>query len=139
MLLAELQAAHDVLLAAMAVMDAATRGENPERNLYSNARWRLSQASLNRRALWRRIFAHMMAKAGARDAAALQSLQSADVELLQKSAAHVGKWTVDKIEADWRGYCESSRAIRQGMEACIGAEKRVLYPLLKRDAIGGGG
>ena len=136
LMLSELQKAHEDLNAAMAVMDTATRGEAPDRNLYSSARWRLSQASLKRRTLWRKNFEHMVAKACSKDAAALQLLQSADAELLHKSAAHVGKWTVNRIEADWHGYREASRAIRREMELCISTEKRVLYPLLKQDAIG---
>lgn len=121
----------------MAVMDSVTRELVADR-LYASARWRLSQASLKRRTLWVRIFEHLVPRAGPRDAADLQSLQTANVEMLRYSAAHVGKWTIDTIEADWPGYCEASRAIRWKMKAGMGAEKRVLHPLLTDDAFGVG-
>ena len=136
LMLSDLQKAHDELVAAMAVMDIVTRADVAERSQYSSARWRLSQASLRRRTLWAAIFQHLRPRVGCRDAADLDWLQTTHLEMLHNSAAHVGKWTVDRIEADWRGYCEASRAIRWKMKAAMGAEKRILYPLLTGDALG---
>ena len=136
LMLSELQEAHEDLQSAMAAMDGVTREPAANRNEYSSARWRLSQASLKRRTLWARIFEHLRPRAAPRDAEGLKSLHAANLETLRHSAAHVGKWTIETIEADWPGYCEASRAIRWNMKAGMGAEKRVLYPLLTDDALG---
>ena len=79
------------MLFAMAKMDAVTREATSDRSSYTSARWQLSKASLTRRLLWSNIFQHLMPRVGADNAAVLASLQSADWEMLQYSAAHVGK------------------------------------------------
>jgi hypothetical protein len=135
-LLAEYEKNHAELLSAMAVMDSVTRATLADRNLFSNARWRLSHASFKRRMLWGRIYRRLAPRAGPYQAAALDRIQATDLELIHQSAAHVGKWTTDAVEADWPGYCEASRAIRWKMNAHIGAERRVVYPLLTADALG---
>ena len=134
-LLAEYEKNHAELLGAMAVMDSATRAMLADRDLLSSARWRLSNASLRRRMLWGRIYRHLAPRVGPHEAAALDSIQATDIALQQQSAAHVGKWTKNAIEADWTGYCEASRDIRWKMNAHIGAERRVVYPLLTADAL----
>ena len=134
LLLSELQTAHADMLFAMAKMDAVTREATSDRSSYTSARWQLSKASLTRRLLWSNIFQHLMPRVGADNAAVLASLQSADWEMLQYSAAHVGKWSTDEIEANWPAYCVASRALRLQMKACMDAEKRGLYPILERDA-----
>jgi hypothetical protein len=135
-LLAEYEKNHADLLNAMAVMASAADAPVADRHLYSNARWRLSQASLKRRMLWGRIYRHLAPRAGPHDAAALDRIQATDVALQQQSAAHVGKWTTDAIEADWAGYCDASRTIRWKMNAHMDAERRVVYPLLAAEALG---
>ena len=135
-LLAEYEKNHADLLGAMAVMDSVTRAVLADRDLVSNARWRLSHASLRRRMLWGRVYRHLSPRVGPSDAAALNRIQAIDFALQQQSAAHVGKWTADAVEANWDGYCEASRAIRWKMDAYIAAERRVVHPLLAADALG---
>lgn len=134
LMLSELQKVHDNLRSAMAEMDAVTREPVAERGRLSVARWRLSQASLKRRTLWRRVFQHMLPRVGANETAVLQALQSANLESLRNSSAHVGNWTIGTIEADWSGYCNASRAIRLEMSACMDAEERLIFGLLAEDA-----
>lgn len=135
-LLSELRVAHDNLLSAMDAMNSATSVAVPDRDCYTNARWRLSQASLRRRTLWGKIFQHLLAGAAPSAVEALKLLDMANRDMLHLSAAHVGKWTTASIELDWRGYCGASRAVRWKMKACITTEKRILYPLLEEDAHG---
>ena len=134
LLLDDLRTAHQNLVAAMAVLDNLTRGLESDRAQFANARWRISQASLARRTVWARIFRHLLPRVSTLGAADLASLQSADEEMRLHSSCHVATWTTARIEADWEGYCEASRAIRSRMAACMGAEEAMLYPILERDA-----
>ena len=132
--LTELRQAHEFLIAAMEVMDRLTRQSNADPSCFANARWRISQASLARRTLWGAIFRHLLPRANLKDVVELERLATADREMLRYSANHISTWVPGRIDADWEGYCEASRAIRWRMKACLGAERRILYPLLDREA-----
>lgn len=133
-LLDKLGNAHEALLCAMEVLDGITREREFNSARFTSARWRISQASLARRTLWGTIFRHLMPRVSGEDAADLQALSQADGEMLRHSANHIANWSPALIEADWGGYCRASRAIRRRMNACIDDERRILYPILKRDA-----
>ena len=133
-LLDELRFAHKALLAAMEVIDGLTREPEFDSARFANARWRISQASLTRRMLWGTIFRHLLPRVSPEEAADLEILGHADREMLRHSANHIAIWVLARIEADWEGYCEASRAIRRRMKACMDAEHRLLYPMMVRDA-----
>ena len=133
-LLLELRNAHQNLLAAMDAMNCVTREPQPDRARYASARWRISQASLARRTLWGTIFRHLLPSVSSQEAADLEHLQTADHEMLRHSANHIAIWVLARIEADWEGYCEASRAIRWKMKSCLGAEQHILYPMLERNS-----
>lgn len=134
LLLNDLRAAHQTLLAAMTVVENLTAQGKPDRSTYTNARWRVSQCSLARRTLWMKSFRHLLPRVNAKAASDLAILQSADEEMQRDSSSHVATWYSAKIESDWEGYCQASRAVRTRMSACIEAEKRILYPMLEQDA-----
>jgi hypothetical protein len=50
--------------------------------------------------------------------------------MLRASSAHVARWGIDAVMFDWAGYSLASLDIRWKMKAVLGAEKRLLYPLL---------
>lgn len=130
-LLAELRQAHESVFRAMEELDRLTHGEVPSREFLSDARWKLSKASMARRILWGRILAHL-APLVDRDAQTnLRRLQQLDFDMLRASSAHVGTWTIEAASVRWRGYCEASRDIRRKMAAGIAQEKRVLYPIMQ--------
>lgn len=131
-LLDELQDAHDALVRALEEIEAVTREPAANRERFSSARWRLSNASLARRVLWQRIRRSMADCALGADARTLAELHETDRALLRDSAEHVRTWTAAAIEARWDGYCAASRDIRWKMQAAISAERRLLYPLLER-------
>lgn len=130
LLLAELQEAHGKILEAMSELDKLTNGPLPTRACVIDARWAISRASLARRMLWSRVYAHLSCRASTEDETDLRRLQEADRALLRASSEHVSKWGIDAVMRDWAGYCEASNAIRWKMKAAIGAEKRLLYPML---------
>lgn len=130
-LLAELRDAHKKLLQAMANLDELTRGPLPSKALIIDARWNISRASLARRTLWRGIYAHLSGRVSKEDEMDLCRLRDGDLDLLRSSAAHVSKWQIEAVVQNWAAYCEASKAIRWKMMAAMGAETRLLYPLLE--------
>lgn len=130
LLLAEMQEAHKRLLQAMAELDDLTRGPLPTKERIIDARWSISRASLARRMLWSRVFTHLSSRASTDDLRELSRLQEADRTLLRLSSAHVSRWNIDTIIPDWAAYCAASAAIRWKMKAAMGAEKRLIYPML---------
>ena len=133
-LLEALRQTHRQLLAEMANMEDLTREKAPDRRRYSQVRWRLSQASLARRTLSARICAGLGAMVEQKDRQTLKEIRTADCELARNSAAHIHRWSADRIEADWLGYCQASREMRWKMEAHLDMERRFLLPLLERPA-----
>ena len=133
-LLDELKAAHDKLLGAIATLAALTGSTIPSRAEVINARWAISRASLARRQLWNQIYTHFSGFASEAKQVELQRLRDADRALLGLSVAHVAKWQMDILLRDWSTYCQESEAIRWKMKAAIGAEKRILYPMLRAAA-----
>jgi hypothetical protein len=131
-MLADLRAAHGALAVALAEMEGVTRDSAADRLRYSRARWRLSNASLFRRALWQRIHHALAGCATGAEARTLADLQEADCALLRDSADHVRHWTAGSVEAKWDQYCAASRDMRWKIKAGISAEQRLLYPLLER-------
>lgn len=115
----------------MAELDELTRGDVPPRSLVIDARWNISRASLARRLLWSTIYAQLSNRASNEDSINLRLLREGDMALLRASAEHVSKWQIDPVMENWPAYCVASKAIRWKMKAAIGAEKRILYPMLE--------
>jgi hypothetical protein len=128
----ELREAHLALVAALGEMEAVTRDGAADRLRYSRARWRLSNASLARRALWQGVPRALGDCALDADARIIAGLQQTDLAMLRASADHIRTWTAATVEERWAEYCMASRDIRWKMKAAISAEQRLLCPLLLR-------
>ena len=137
LMLTELEKVRGEALMAMCVMDGVTSESHADRYRVSNTRWRLSQAGLKGCTASAIIFQYLLPRMDPKGAEALRLLQGDHLEVLRHSTVHIGKWTLDQIEADWSGYCEAYRAIRWKMTTYISAEKRILYPMLKEESLGG--
>lgn len=136
-LLSSLREAHGRLLAAMDVLDHITRQPLADRARFPNARWRLSAASLARRALWKTCFQYLLPIVDRQAARALEAYNREDFELLAHSTAHIARWSADAVEREWPAYCNDSRTIRRLMSAAIEAEQRLLYPILRLQTLSG--
>lgn len=130
-LLARLQAAHHEVLTSVALMERVTSTHVPDVEQLTSARFKASQASCARRALWHTIRKLLLPNVASTDAAALQRLAEMDFRLFEASSAHISQWTVRAILADWAGYQKASRRIRTQMVEAIGAEWSLLYPRLR--------
>jgi hypothetical protein len=126
----ELRRAHEQVFRAAEGLEAVTLEEAPDEQALSQARWRLSSASLERRLLWGKILAHLVPVSAGPAAAQLRRLQDLDIRLLRASTQHVREWTLQAIFSDWQGYRNASRDMRWRMITCIEQERMILYPML---------
>jgi hypothetical protein len=131
-LVAELEAAHAALTNELAAMQRLQDGPQPGADQWAQARWKLSRASRQRRGCVDKAYTLIMAEGTAAEMLRVKHLQAQDGPMLAASHAHVGHWTPGRIEADWSGYCEASRAIRRGMADRVRAERELLLPILAR-------
>lgn len=124
--------AHKALFREMANFNELTLGPVPDHAGLATARWRLSNASLQRRTLSARIIQFLGRRADIGVSEAIFSVRSADSQLMKRSAGHVRDWTVQAITADWEGYCRASREIRAHMTNHLSLERELIFPLLER-------
>lgn len=130
-MLAELQEAHDALLAGIRELEDATQADAPDASALAGIRWRLSRASGQRRRLIEQASAQLLERVpGA--APDIGRLRENNIGMLSASSRHVGGWPIERIAADWAGYCAASAEIRKAMRARIELERAILYPLLER-------
>lgn len=130
--LAEIQAAHGELLTCIALMERVTAAAAPDPAQLTRARFRISQASLARRMLWRRIHSYLSQRVSAGDSLVLGELMRLDLKQFERSSDHVARWTAQSAISEWPDYRSASRKIRGHMSASIRDEQRLLYPLLHR-------
>lgn len=125
--------AHADLLAELDNMERVQSAPAPTAEQWANARWKLSRASRTRRNLMESTYALALAAATSpleRDR--VDHLRGQDAAMLARSRDHIARWTPDRIEADWAGYCAASRAMRASMAQRVRAEQDILLPLLAR-------
>ena len=125
-----LKGAHSDLLSAIGSLAELAHGPLPDEQLLISIRWKVSEASLSRRLLWGRIHAYLSKRVDAAGERHLRELQDIDVGLIRASVRHVSKWSVDAIMGNWTGYCHDADLMMAKMVHAIGAERRILYPIL---------
>jgi hypothetical protein len=129
-MLSELQRAHAAVRSCIREMDVVTSASSPDRLKYTQARFRISRASMGRRACCTAVCRFVLENASVEEKAVIAGVKEADRLLLHKSACHVSRWTPDAIAANWRSYCAASRQIRRDMLAELDVEADLLFPLL---------
>lgn len=128
----ELKEADSSLLECLAVMGRITGQPEGDKCEYTNARYKISQASLARRTLVRRICEYLRARVRDAEAQAIQKLEVEQYELMRRSTEHVSRWSSQDVGRDWRGYCIASHEIQQHMLTNVESERQVLYSMLQR-------
>ena len=129
-LLADLQQVHAALRERIAALGAITAEAQPSKMEYTSGRLRLSQASIDRRSALGKALRFLEERGTPADLAAVAKVRAADGELIAHSVAHLAKWTTEAVASDWRGYCESSRSMREHMTRTFEAEAAALGPVL---------
>jgi hypothetical protein len=132
LVLANLEKVRAEALAAMCLMDVVTSHAVADRCRVSNTRWQLSQAGLRGCTALAAVFQYLTPRVAPHEIKALQSLQRDHLELLKYSSEYIGLWTLDRIQARWPDYCIAFQVIRGRMTTYISAERRIVFPMLKR-------
>jgi hypothetical protein len=130
-LFADLVATHSVLLERIKELGEVAEHAQPSRLECTSARLRLSQASIDRRSALNKALRLLEERSDPASAAAAAKVRAADGELIAHSVAHLAKWTTEAVAADWRGYCEASRSMREHMAGTVTAEAELLKPLCR--------
>lgn len=133
-MLRELKCAHETLLACIAELEQLTRDDVPDGETLARVRWKLSRASVQRRRLVDEACDLLMTNATLIESSRIAALREDNSETVAASSRHVGRWSMEQVLADWKGYREASAAMRRIMRARILQEQRALYPLLERAA-----
>jgi hypothetical protein len=131
-LLPALKAAHRRIESCIAELETITSGGLPDAARFGAIRLRVGQANLARRQIARRICSHLIAVTSIDKVEAVRELQRRDCEQFQRTSELIGCWTPQVLQNDWRGYCNASRRVRDGLREIVVAEKKLLYPLLQR-------
>jgi hypothetical protein len=130
-LFADLVATHSVLLERIKELGEVAEHAQPSRLECTSARLRLSQASIDRRSALNRLLHCLGASADAHSSPVLAKVRAGDGELIAHSVKHLARWTAEAVAADWRGYCEASRSMREHMAGTVTAEAELLKPLCR--------
>lgn len=135
--LGELQSIHENLVAWMWALDELTGQSHPQLGRLQAVRWFLGQARRDRRLVLDRLYAAVIPTLEPAQATDVERVRVLTFETLAVGSKHVAKWTIEAIEADWTGYRDETRKVRDLWLKAIEQEKLVLYPLLNpRPAIG---
>lgn len=93
---------------------------------------RIGKAILSRRRIAQEAYSRLLPAVSSDEVMAVRDLQQRDLAHFQSTSEMIGHWTPQMLQDNWRGYCEASRKVRDGMRDIIAAERRLLYPLLDR-------
>ena len=129
-ILADLQTAHVRLLASIKDLAKITVQPQADKVEYSAVRFRVSEASLARRIVFRAACDHLFEIAPPAQQETIRRLRNADAELAQLTSQHVHQWTGTAVDQDWEGYCVCSKEIRSALLKQVELERGLLYPLL---------
>lgn len=130
-LLSELRSAHRRLIAEMAAMDRLINEDAADVASCATARWRLGQASLQRRLIAARICDYFLPRLDGERCGQLKQLIFADQALLRESSSHLRRWPTTALQEDWTGFGADSRELHRRKHAHIAMEQKLLYPLLQ--------
>ncbi|HET8611740.1 MAG TPA: hypothetical protein VFL92_03135 [Sphingomonas sp.] len=126
--MSKLRELHAELASCMAELEELTARPQPDRDAIASARWRLSRTSGRRtRLLEEEIYPAL----SGRDDPGLRKLREANAAVSALSTSHIATWSIERVMADWPGYCAASGRVRQAMRDRIALEREALYPLLE--------
>jgi hypothetical protein len=124
-----LKAIHDDVLAQIDALEAVLSQPSPSRDTLTNARWRLMRASRNRLKL---LDEQIYPALGDVLADRIEAFRADDVAKRAASAAHIARWHIAHIVADWSAYRKVSAAMTAEMRRRIIDEQKAFYPALRR-------
>ena len=129
-MLAALESAHAEMREQIAALGAVAENPQPSKMEYTSARLRLSQASIDRRSAVNTILRFLEQRGQPGDAETVAKVRAANSELNAHSVAHIAKWPTEAVAADWIGYRDASRSMREHMLRTAETEAAVLRSAL---------
>ena len=127
----DLESAHDNLIAWMGALDDLAQEQEPKFGRLETVRWFLGKARRDRRVLVEQAYSTLLPTLAGECASAVADARVLTLESLAAGSEHIATWNREAVAANWRGYCEATRKIRDVWLRAIEAEQRVLYPLLE--------
>jgi len=128
--LGELQSIHENLVAWMWALDELTGQSHPQLGRLQAVRWFLGQARRDRRLVLEQLYGVLVPTLEPPQATEVERVRALTFETLAAGSKHVAKWTIEAIEANWTGYRDETRKVRDLWLRAIEEEKRILYPML---------
>jgi len=130
-MLAHVRQLHQELLSLIDEIDAEASRAAPDVPRLTHLRWRLGRAVGKRmRLMEQHVFPWLLGRLPTEQAEKVRALRDTNLAAAAAMSRHIGMWGLDTVTADWRGYRAASGAIRAELRDRIGAEVRLLYPLL---------
>jgi hypothetical protein len=129
-----LKAAHRQTQSSIDALEATISGPIPDRSQLGRLRLRISQSDRARGQIATDVCRHLICTASPRCADRLRQLQRMQTEHFQIVTHHLRKWTAVTVLENWPSYAEAAGSMCGRIREIIGAEKALLYPLLKRDS-----
>lgn len=133
--LGKLQSIHENLIAWMWALDELTALPSPQLGRLEAVRWFLGKARRDRRIILEELYALLIPTLEPARQAEVERVRMLTFETLAAGSNHVAKWTIEAIEANWTGYRDETRNVRDLWLKAIEQEKLVLYPLLHPRAV----
>lgn len=128
--LGELQSIHENLVAWMWALDELTGQAHPQLGRLQAVRWFLGKARRDRRIILEQLYAVLIPTLEPGQQGDVERVRMLTFETLAAGSNHVAKWSIEAIEANWTGYRDETRKVRDLWLKAIEQEKLVLYPLL---------
>ena len=133
-MLTQLKALHAELRRAIAELAAETAKAEPDEVTLPAARLKLTRASSRRKSFIECSISPLMHDIRPEDARRIEGLRRIAADKAVESSAHIARWTMRTIRADWPGYRRASAEMRAQMLRRISEEADILYPLLEAKA-----
>jgi len=132
--LSELKTLHGELRKVIAELAAETAKAEPDEAMLPVIRLKLTRVSSRRKALIECSISPLLHDIRPEDARRIEGLRRIAADKAVESSAHIARWTMRTIRADWPGYRRASAEMRAQMLRRISEEADILYPLLEAKA-----
>lgn len=126
----ELQTAYQDMMSYIEELQQVLALPRPDRARLTTVRLQLAKLRLVHGPLITKISALATARATAHEAEEFKELRCSNDALLRLATAHIGKWNLEAVEADWSGYRESTRELLQRWTKKIHSDRQLVDEFL---------
>lgn len=131
--LSAVEASQTQVNSCMSALETFLAGELSDLGQFSAARLRLRQANVNRTRVALEACRYLMKIDPT--LTGLSNLQRLELDTSQMISEHVQYWPLQKIKADWKGYCGATGKVLTGVRELITAERRLLCRMLQEEPL----